>query len=333
MKINPACQRPDCPKEFADNLNFCQVCGASLIEAPAAAEEPLDPFKTMVGKPADFAAAIPKSEPPPAPAVPEQKAEDVLDLPAADDSRKTQVVSEAEMRAELANLNVGQETVVEIPPPPSEPPRPAFIEPEKPAAPEPPGHDLVGDPFMHTTPPIPSPMGQPLDMPMPDAEIKPEPTPEPAMPSFGSPFADPAASANPFENAAASASFEEPAPISTFGQQETSMQDQQFGQGPAGANMGGAVGGQQSKTLAIVSLVVGILGMTICCGSLLPSLAAVVMGFMARGKANNDPMNYGGGGLATGGIITGIIGLLFGIAYLIFVIFFNGLALIMQGVN
>lgn len=332
MKINPACQRPDCPKEFADNLNFCQVCGASLIDAPAA-EEPLDPFKTMVGKPSDFAAAIPKSEPPPTPAEPEQKAEDVLDLPAADDSRKTQVVSEAEMRAELANLNVGQETVVDIPPPPSEPPPPAFIEPEKPAAPEPPGHDLVGDPFMHTTPPIPSPMGQPLDMPKPDAEIKPEPTPEPAMPSFGSPFADPAASANPFENAAPPASFNEPAPISTFGQQETSMQDQQFGQGPAGANMGGAVGGQQSKTLAIVSLVVGILGMTICCGSLLPSLAAVVMGFMARGKANNDPMNYGGGGLATGGIITGIIGLLFGIAYLIFVIFFNGLALIMQGVN
>ena len=333
MKQHPSPKPPECPTEFAENLNFCQTCGATLIEAPAAAEEPLDPFKTMVGKPSDFAAAIPKSEPPPAPVVPEQKAEDVLDLPAADDSRKTQVVSEAEMRAELANLNVGQETVVDIPPPSAEPPPPAFIEPETPAAPEPPGHDLVGDPFMHTTPPIPSPKGQPLDMPKPDAEIKPEPTPEPAMPSFGSPFADPAASANPFEKAAAPASFEEPAPISTFGQQETSMQDQQFGQGPAGANMGGAVGGQQSKTLAIVSLVVGILGMTVCCGSLLPSLAAVVMGFMARGKANNDPMNYGGGGLATGGIITGIIGLLFGIAYLIFVIFFNGLALIMQGVN
>lgn len=330
MKINPACQRPDCPKEFADNLNFCQVCGASLIDAPAA-EEPLDPFKTMVGKPADFAAAIPKSEPPPSPAVPEQKPEDVLDLPAADDSRKTQVVSEAEMRAELANLNVGQETVVDIPPPPAaEPPPPAFIEPEKPAAPEPPGHDLVGDPFMHTTPPIPSPMGQPLDMPKPDAEIKPEPTPEPAMPSFGSPFADPAASANPFEKAAAPASFEEPAPISTFGQQETSMQDQQFGQGPAGANMGGAVGGQQSKTLAIVSLVLGVIGL-LCCSLFLPSLAAVVTGFMARGKASGDPMNYGGSGLAVAGIITGALGLIGGVGYWIFILFFGGMEMIMRG--
>jgi len=328
MKINPACQRPDCPKEFADNLNFCQVCGASLVEAPAAAalEEPLDPFKTMVGKPSDFAAAIPK-----APPAPEAKAEDVLDLPAADDSRKTQVVSESEMRAELANLNVGQETVVEIPPPPSaEPPPPAFIEPEKPAAPEPPGHDLVGDPFLHTTPPIPSPMGQPLDMPKPDTEIKPEPTPEPAMPNFGSPFADPAASANPFENAAAPASFEEPAPISTFGQQETSMQDQQFGQGPAGANMGGAVGGQQSKTLAIVSLVLGVIGL-LCCSLFLPSLAAVVTGFMARGKASGDPMNYGGSGLAVAGIITGALGLIGGVGYWIFILFFGGMEMIMRG--
>lgn len=297
-----------------------------MIEAPAAAEEPLDPFKTMVGKPADFAAAIPK-----APLAPEPKAEDVLDLPAADDSRKTQVVSEAEMRAELANLNVGQETVVDIPPPPAaEPPPPAFIEPEKPAAPEPPGHDLVGDPFMHTTPPIPSPMGQPLDMPKPDAEIKPEPTPEPAMPSFGSPFSDPAASANPFENAAPSASFEEPAPISTFGQQETSMQDQQFGQGPAGANMGGAVGGQQSKTLAIVSLVLGVIGL-LCCSLFLPSLAAVVTGFMARGKASSDPMNYGGSGLAVAGIITGAIGLIGGFGYWIFIVFFGGMEMIMRG--
>ena len=332
MKINPACQRPDCPKEFADNLNFCQVCGASLIDAPAA-EEPLDPFKTMVGKPADFAAAIPKSEPPPTPAVPEQKAEDVLDLPAADDSRKTQVVSEAEMRAELANLNVGQETVVDIPPPPAaEPPPPAFIEPEKPAAPEPPGHDLVGDPFMHTTPPIPSPMGQPLDMPKPDAEIKPEPTPEPAMPSFGSPFADPAASANPFETPFL--------PLHLKSRHQSQPLDNRRPQckinsldRPRWANMGGVVGGQQSKTLAIVSLVVGILGITVCCGGILPNLIAIVLGFMARGKANNDPINYGGAGLAMGGIITGVLGLLVGIGLWIFAIFFNGMALMMQGVN
>ncbi|MBK9165196.1 MAG: DUF4190 domain-containing protein [Acidobacteria bacterium] len=329
MKQHPSPKPPDCPTEFAENLNFCQTCGATLIDAPAA-EEPLDPFKTMIGNPADFAAAIPKTDPPPAspPPTPE-KPEDVLDLPEPDDSRATQVVSEAEMRAELAGLDIGQATVVDIPPAVNnEPPPPAFIEPEKPAAP---GHDLGGDPFMHTTPPIPSPKGQPLNMPKPEVEIKPEPTPEPAMPNFGSPFAEPPALADPFEQAASPSSAADPAPISTFEQQETSMQDQQFGQGPAGANMGGAVGGQQSKTLAVVSLVLGILGMTICCGSLLPSLAAVITGFMARGKANNDPMNYGGGGLALGGLITGVFGLLLSIGYLIFVFFLGGMELIMRG--
>lgn len=95
--------------------------------------------------------------------------------------------------------------------------------------------------------------------------------------------------------------------------------------------MGGAVGGQQSKTLAVVSLVLGILGMTICCGSLLPSLAAVITGFMARGKASNDPMNYGGSGLALGGLITGVFGLLLSIGYLIFVFFLGGMEMIMRG--
>lgn len=66
----------------------------------------------------------------------------------------------------------------------------------------------------------------------------------------------------------------------------------------------------QNKTLAIISLVCGILGLTVCCGSFIVSIVALVLGFMARGKANQLPAQYGGAGLAMGGIITGALGLL-----------------------
>ncbi len=78
----------------------------------------------------------------------------------------------------------------------------------------------------------------------------------------------------------------------------------------------------QNKTLAIVSLVAGILGLTLCFASMLPSLLAIVLGFMARSKANNDPVNYGGSGLALGGIITGVVGIIIGaIALIVYFVF------------
>lgn len=72
--------------------------------------------------------------------------------------------------------------------------------------------------------------------------------------------------------------------------------------------------GPQSKnqTLAIISLVTGILSL-FCCGWFIPGIAAIVMGFMAKSKAGNDPANYGGSGLALGGIITGAVSLVLGV--------------------
>ena len=79
----------------------------------------------------------------------------------------------------------------------------------------------------------------------------------------------------------------------------------------------------QNKTLAIVSLVCGILGVTICCGGFLPSLVGLILGFMARSKANGDPAHYGGSGLALGGIITGAIGLIGGlVVWIVYVFYF-----------
>ena len=69
--------------------------------------------------------------------------------------------------------------------------------------------------------------------------------------------------------------------------------------------------------------------MTVCCGSFVVSLVAVVLGFMARGKASSDPASYGGAGLALGGIITGAIGLL-GSLIVIALYFFGFAASMMQ---
>lgn len=57
----------------------------------------------------------------------------------------------------------------------------------------------------------------------------------------------------------------------------------------------------QNKTLAIVSLVCGILGL--CCGILGP--VGLIAGYIAFNNANQNPMQYGGRGLALGGMITG----------------------------
>ena len=76
---------------------------------------------------------------------------------------------------------------------------------------------------------------------------------------------------------------------------------------PAGMGQG------QNQTLAIVSLICGILS-CLCCFSILTGPAALITGFMAKGKADSDPANYGGSGMALGGMFTGAIGTLIGIA-------------------
>jgi hypothetical protein len=79
--------------------------------------------------------------------------------------------------------------------------------------------------------------------------------------------------------------------------------------------------GAPSQGLAIGSLVCGILSCTICCSmGILLGPAAVVMGFMAKKKAEESPSEYGGRSLALGGMITGAVGILFGIGIIIYYI-------------
>jgi hypothetical protein len=81
----------------------------------------------------------------------------------------------------------------------------------------------------------------------------------------------------------------------------------------------------QNQTLPTISLVLGILGVvTICCYGGIPlGAAAVIMGVIAMNQEKNDPQNYGGRGMAIGGIVTGAISLVIGIGFIILAIIGN----------
>ncbi len=83
------------------------------------------------------------------------------------------------------------------------------------------------------------------------------------------------------------------------------------------------VGGGKSQTLAIVSMICGGIGLLGVVGLIIPflnilcffgspalGLAAIITGFLGRSRASRDPENYGGGGLALGGIITGALAII-----------------------
>jgi len=249
--------------------------------------------------------------------VPPPLQQDVLEIPSVPDPNKTQVVSEAELRAEMAKHSAENE-VVEVPPA-AEPEPPEFEAPEPepppmiemaeatpppspfstPSEPERAVEENRGPASFPTTPPIPSPFGsqKPSEPEAEQARVSQVDEPKPAFDAF-SPQA-----AAPIEQSSST----KPSTI------EPVMQNpQNFGQSaPAPAG--------QNKTLAIVSLILGILGLTLCCGTFVPSLVAVITGFMARGKANNNPAQYGGAGLALGGLITGVLGLLGSVIVAIYV--------------
>ena len=78
-----------------------------------------------------------------------------------------------------------------------------------------------------------------------------------------------------------------------------------------------------NQTLPIVSLVFGVI--SLCCYiSPLTGIVALVTGYMAMKNINNDPMHFGGKGLAMAGMITGGVFLLLGLLYWIYIIFIIG---------
>jgi hypothetical protein len=276
---------PTCDKTFDDNLRFCQADGTPLVD-----DVPVDPYKTMVATPADFAAASGSPA----------ESEDVLDLPSPSDPARTMYASEDEIRAEMAAHDKVDEQVIDIPPltePPPPPPSP-FSTPD------------LGS---MTTPPIPSPF----------EERKPSTYEPPPAPSFAEP--EPVRDEpllNPFDQpqSAPMAQAEwtpPPAPDQSW-QNQPIGQNTPFQPPPAGSS-------GLNQTLPIVSLVFGLV--SLCCYiSPLTGLVALITGFMGLRNANNDPQHYGGKGLAIAGMITGGIFWLIGLAYWLYIIFVIGLA-------
>ena len=71
-----------------------------------------------------------------------------------------------------------------------------------------------------------------------------------------------------------------------------------------------------SNAKAIISLILGILSVTCCCGGIVPSVVAIIL-------AGSDKKARGGkrSGMATAGMIMGIIGLVIGIPVLAYNLF------------
>ncbi len=262
-------------------MRFCQSDGTPLVE-----DVPVDPYKTMVARPGDLAAATPPDE-----------SEDVLDLPAQSDPAKTMYASEEEIRSEMATRD---EQVIDIPP---------LVEPEPPS---------FSDPGPPPSPFAPSDLGQSIAPPIPSPFDEPQPysyEPPPA-PSFADPepvLEEPAF--NPFDQPSSAPIAQAewappPAP-------DAGWQNQQIGQNtPFQPPAPGT--GSVNQTLPIISLVLGIV--SLCCYiSPLTGLGALITGYLGMKNANNDPRAYGGKGLAIAGMILGGVMFLVGVAYYVLI--------------
>ncbi len=344
---------PSCEKTFEDSMRFCQVDGTPLVDdAPA-----FDPYATIVAPSGVTAPPAPEVLAPveaalepvvtsikpigtaeseaatqiaeyPQGSAPIAEPDDVLDLPAPD-PLKTMYVSEDEMRAALSSTNASGGLIMEIPEVAPEPP--AFIAPEIAPPPSPFAADAPAEPiFTSSEPAIPSPFDAPQAIEMP-AYIEPEPVfetpqftaPEPTPykepePVYAPAVLEPVASSTPAEWTPP------PAPDASWQNQEIGA-NTPFQPPPAGT-------GTQNKTLAIVALILGIL--SICCYvSPLTGIAALITGFMAMRNASNHPDLYGGKGLAIAGMVSGGIFFVIGLIYWVFILFFGGMAMIMNGIK
>ncbi len=320
MKTNPTCERADCPKTFSDSLNFCQICGSTLVATIAE-----DPYKTVVAAP--IAPSV--SEPKPmaaefdplktvvAPRIPE---EDVLQIPEFD-PMKTMVAPTPPKTSE--NIAPPTEVVKPIETPP---PAPSFP-----------------SPFSEPMPPIQnSSFNQPLDSPIfgaldnnanqPNFNDSPLPSAsEPNQwnqqqqtyepPPFQSPtFQEPEPQFQqvPFNQPAYQNQQMDqqwtppPAPVSNW-QNQGINQNTPFNAPPIGQG--------QDQTMAIISLVLGCL--SLCCYiGWLTGPIAFFLGWKHRKNVAADPNRYGGDGLALAGMIVGgILGGIWVVVVALYVIF------------
>jgi hypothetical protein len=89
---------------------------------------------------------------------------------------------------------------------------------------------------------------------------------------------------------------------------------------------------RQTSTLAIVSLVAGILGWTLV--PFFGSIAAVICGHMARKEIRQQPDRLEGDGLAIGGLVLGYLSIAMAVMAVVAIfLFFGGLAAFLAFAN
>jgi Domain of unknown function (DUF4190) len=325
-------QCPACNKTFEDSMKFCQTDGTPLMTAaedvtpPQPPTTPNDPFKTVVA------------------GLQSTREDDILQLPVEHDPMKTMVVSNIKKEipppmqspavSQPLNPPVFSEPLISPPnfgdSTPATPVKP-FEEPATMIVPP----DLPNFDATFTSMPLPS------DSPFGSSPNKPSNSP------FDQPMTNPFTTPNslPIDSSSTNytpPSFKEPEPMFTgqnepfgnpFGQPNNQMEQSAWTPPPAPdqnwANQGVGQntpfqtppisGGQgQNQTLAIISLVTGIL--SICCYiGWITGPVALITGYLHRKKVKENPAEFGGDGLALAGMITG--GILSGLWLLIIVFY------------
>lgn len=341
---------PTCQKTFDDNMRFCQTDGTPLVEAT----ESHDPYATMVASKDEIASAIPPESPGASSA---SKEDDVLEIPDSDDDpMKTSVVTEAEMREitsgkDSSSTESAKSEESDYANLPSSLPK--FDEPElnpptfgssSSSASDSPFSDASSKsksdlPFSGSPPfsedfsspkqeddksgsPIPSPFGEKMPPSYQTPSSSPFEDPEPPKNEPFSPFNEPV---NPFGQSPFESSEPQNQPVKQEWTPPSSPAGS-FGEPAVGQNppVSASAESGQSKTLAIVSLVLGALGF-ICCGNILCGIPAIIVGYMARSKEAENPNAYAGSNLALIGMVLGALSVITFIGLIILQVFFGAL--------
>lgn len=299
---------PTCQKTFDDGLRFCQADGTPLVDdVPPVEEAPaFDPYATIVspgGLPttaaedgnegASGSAGLSSSS------IPIDEPEDILEVPQSD-PLKTMYASDAEMK-EILGSGINESDLG-----PSE-----AAAATRPSEAEPPG-------FGQAAPP-PSPFSassgdsvelEPVAPPVETTQLASEPAFDEAATII-----QPMSTGLPAEPPAPMEQWAPPPAPEPMWQNQPVASEQPFSGSSAPA-------AGESKGLAIGSLVCGILS-CLCCLSVITGPAGVIMGYMAKKKAEEEPAVYGGRGLAVAGMITGGIGFVIGVAAIILQVVFG----------
>lgn len=111
-------------------------------------------------------------------------------------------------------------------------------------------------------------------------------------------------------------------PPTNWGNQPLQQQNQSYQPVPQNQPFYPAAVQGQNQVMPTVSLVLGIVSiMFACCYGGIPfGAAALILGLIGLKNVNENPIQFGGRGLAVGGIVTGVIGLLISLGLLLIVI-------------